>query len=190
MWHLLLWRFREPDPEDLDDRFFAMPVRDDQLTLRMLNGAEQFSRRDARLDFSPSSLVDVEDAARNTGLNPKERWRLGCYFGEVIRRNAPEADWAWPSVRHQRKGLQPVVVFDRWSVDPFEIVERHPSVAKSHSDATLSSMAEDVLTYARDPSSETARPLGWKTKRPDNWTVMRGKWRARQRRRMEQGARE
>jgi hypothetical protein len=183
-WNRLLSLFRDPDLDELDDNLFEALETDGRLALRMSSAAEQVASHDARLDFSSSSLALIEEAGRNAGIDRKERWRLGCYFGEVIRRNAAGADWAWPSVRHQRKRLGPVVAIGRWRVDPFDIVERHPRAAQAHPEVTLSRSAEDLITYARNPTGKTARDLGWTNKRLDYWAVTRRQWRAWNRRRL------
>jgi hypothetical protein len=145
-------------------RTALQPARDPDLTTRMARHAEVLVDRNPSLDFSPRSLDQIEASARDEGLSDEDRWLLGCYFGEVLRRNAQNAEWGWLSRSDQRKKLDPGVVVGDGVSNPFEILERYPRVAKRHPEASLATMAEEDLIYAASPTEATAEELGLKLK--------------------------
>jgi hypothetical protein len=144
------------------NRHYAL-VGEDDLSAAMAQAAARFAEGDARLDFSMTSLDALAQSLTAEVAADAGRGReCAAYLGEVLLRAAPGGRWVKAPPRMVERPGDPGLRWGRWFADPAERIRHY--AGEHDPEDTLSSYASQVVTYARNPTEETAARLGWSTR--------------------------
>jgi hypothetical protein len=164
------------EPIKIPDSAIPDPLWDPELTQYMSVEADQVTHEDGRLDYSVRSL-DVVDQLLNEGGTSKmvDLFGFGAYLGEVIRRNATGAEWAWRSEKHRKSRQDPGIAIGKWLADPLERIDNQRRLMRKHPGSTLSAYVTQLCEYADTPTEDTIQALGWRRRSPKRSVI--GDWR-------------